>query len=301
MDRLSAVRPFRAVGDRIAQRPRAVSTAPRDAADIGAAPEKLRLIPPPTRGTEQDALDGLVARIIPNGDGRPATLELRPFQKRPEPIMAPSESGFDSRNVYNMATVREDDRPTERQVALLRLADRVTPISLTPERRAEIQATALAASKDTSALVRSAAAACLGALAVHYENADGLIGAMAVSDDACFSRLTEMAAADEAAYVRADALLALRTAYRNAAKRRYGGEMRPALTLLTALEHALREDPEPLVRRTVVQITAAEGAPRQTPPVILETALLDKDPGVAFAARKALEALPAAEPVQESR
>jgi predicted GH43/DUF377 family glycosyl hydrolase len=58
--------------------------------------------------SQQQAIDSLIARIAPRGAGEVADLELKPFKKRVDPIMKPRETGFDSRNVYNMATIREN-------------------------------------------------------------------------------------------------------------------------------------------------------------------------------------------------
>lgn len=51
--------------------------------------------------------DSLIAKILPgeNGVGK---LILRPFVKLPQPILEPTARGFDSKNVYNIATIREN-------------------------------------------------------------------------------------------------------------------------------------------------------------------------------------------------
>ncbi len=84
-----------------------------DTVSVGKKREDLKLISDPKKallsaaGSDKEVLNSMVAEIIPRGEGKVAELKLKPFEKLDEPIMKPREEGFDSRNIYNMATIRE--------------------------------------------------------------------------------------------------------------------------------------------------------------------------------------------------
>jgi len=54
-------------------------------------------------------IDLLISAVTPVQGSQVSNLELRKFEKMKEPVMKPGNKGFDSRNVYNMAMIREDD------------------------------------------------------------------------------------------------------------------------------------------------------------------------------------------------
>jgi len=80
----------------------------------GKGRDDLKLISDPKKviasatSSDQQVLDSLVSCIVPSEHSAIPDLYLRPFNKLSEPIMKPREQGFDSRNIYNMATIRED-------------------------------------------------------------------------------------------------------------------------------------------------------------------------------------------------
>lgn len=86
----------------------------KDAVSIGKKRDDLKLISDPrklfsiSQDNDKEVLNSLVSKITPKGPGEAADLELKPFEKMSEPIMKPSDTGFDSRNIYNMATIREN-------------------------------------------------------------------------------------------------------------------------------------------------------------------------------------------------
>jgi beta-1,2-mannobiose phosphorylase / 1,2-beta-oligomannan phosphorylase len=85
-----------------------------DTVTLGSKKEDLKLMPSQAEllktGESRDnqVLDSIIAGITPGKPGEPGILTLKPLEKFKNPIMKPQEDGFDSRNIYNMATIRED-------------------------------------------------------------------------------------------------------------------------------------------------------------------------------------------------
>lgn len=185
----------------------------------------------------------------------------------------------------DLTAAREDDRPVERQKALLRLADRAGAGDLSPARREEARKVFLAACDDPSSLVRSAAAHGLGV----------------AGGDGAVQRLADLASGDTEDYVRSDALVALANLVSRGTSDPDASE---AGTLRRELERVLADDPAHLVRRQAVELVAGmatDPAGIETAEAMLTPLLHDSDPGIQFVAKQALDRIRAGAPPSQER
>jgi len=115
MDKINVSQPFESpkvpgVSRQTESAPQAFSN---DIVSVGKKREDLKLILDPKKAildssrSDKEVLNSMISEIVPKGEGQVAELKLKPFEKLNEPIMKPREEGFDSRNIYNMATIRE--------------------------------------------------------------------------------------------------------------------------------------------------------------------------------------------------
>ncbi|MCL5036066.1 MAG: glycoside hydrolase family 130 protein [Chloroflexi bacterium] len=90
------------------------NTTTRDTVTLGEKKDDLKLMSSRAdllkteESKDSQVLDSFVSSITPGEPGKPGILNLKPFEKFKDPIMKPQDEGFDSRNIYNMATIRED-------------------------------------------------------------------------------------------------------------------------------------------------------------------------------------------------